>query len=330
MMHSATTVHHTRTVSLALAMLLAFACATATAQVGYTFSMEQGTWTPLVGATKMPNTFGDSVDVVELPNEPFRMFNRTFTFTGDSAMQVAGSGFLRWFIDDTNVVVFDGLFAQLAPRDTASASISYLLDGPPGNRILKVQWINGRALAGAATDSVHFQIWLYQQSGVIEFRFGPSKVDDMASFGNGPWVGAFYSPLSFSRMNEKLWITGDPAAPRFDTVRSFVFRKINAVPANGTIYRLTPRLVASTPEESESEASMMLYPNPVHTTLTMHLAAGATARYAVMDLTGRQVLSGTTQGARTDIDVSPLAAGHYVLNLTSEGSQTLSRRFVKE
>jgi hypothetical protein len=69
---------------------------------------------------------------------------------------------------------------------------------------------------------------------------------------------------------------------------------------------------------------IVLYPNPV---LDRFFISGIESRtsYHLMDILGREVLSGTTSGS---VDVSSLKAGLYTVVVT--GSQELvSRRFLK-
>lgn len=98
-------------------------------------------------------------------------------------------------------------------------------------------------------------IWgnIYQQTGVIEFRYGPTGSGVITT--GGPWVGAFLSPPDVSRMTEKIWIGGDPTNPKLDTTRTVKFPRLSRFPSNGTVYRLTPRTTSGVePEKRHGDA----------------------------------------------------------------------------
>ncbi|MFM7725329.1 MAG: hypothetical protein ACKO7B_01385, partial [Flavobacteriales bacterium] len=74
--------------------------------------------------------------------------------------------------------------------------ISYQLEGPPGNQVFKLEWKNvgfyGEFQASNSFyNTTNFQLWLYQNSGVIEFRYGPNTIKSgglIHYFGTGPLV----------------------------------------------------------------------------------------------------------------------------------------------
>lgn len=80
-------------------------------------------------------------------------------------------------------------------------------------------------------------------------------------------------------------------------------------------------------EEFTVESSY-IYPNPAKETITIKLkmdsAAGA---YFITDINGRRLIQGNIDGSDTQINVSNLAKGIYMLNLT--GEKTKSHKFIK-
>jgi hypothetical protein len=168
----------------------------------------------------------------------FTFFRKAYTITGTSSLEIGGDGFLRIW-DDSTVMVIDGYFNALRGVD-AGSSISYVLEGGAGEHILKVQWKRAGFVNGDSADYANFQIWVYQQTGVIEWHMGASSIASFDALADGPWVGSFISPNDFSAMTEKIWITGDPAKPVIDKFKNFTFKRITSAPEPGTIYRLTP------------------------------------------------------------------------------------------
>ena len=72
------------------------------------------------------------------------------------------------------------------------SSISYLTEGNPGERIFKLEWKNsGFYNSNTADNQISFQMWLYETSNDIEFRFGPGSIPNPSivhEYG-GPSIG---------------------------------------------------------------------------------------------------------------------------------------------
>jgi hypothetical protein len=238
-------------------LFLVAAASHAAAAPVYTFSQEAGTYEELQNASPVSIPFADTVYQLDLHGEVFSFFHKPFTITGNSSFEIADDGFLRVW-DDSTVMVVDGLFTPLDSLGSTS-HISYALEGSAGDHVLKIQWKNVGFHAGQPTDFANFQIWVYQKSGVIEIRMGQSEAAGTGIFPDGPWIGAFISPSSFSAMTEKVWITGDPAKPSIDRAKNFQFKKIASVPAAGTIYRLTPSAASGVGVRDTRTGSLWLW-----------------------------------------------------------------------
>ena len=221
----------------ALSLLLATMATARTSAQSYSLTLENAPYADLQGATPAGIAVGDSVhDCFIDIGESFSFFRRPRALRDSLTLRATGYGNLR-IDDDTSIIIIDGIFTELVPRD-ARSGISYLIDGEPGNRVVKVQWKNAGFRKGTPVDSANFQIWLHQKSGVIEIRIGPGSMPTMAS--TGGWMGAFISPPDFRYMIEKAWIVGNPAKPKFDTRKDFTFDQLTALPLPGTIFRMTP------------------------------------------------------------------------------------------
>lgn len=123
----------------------------------------------------------------------------------------------------------------------SQSPLSYKLEGSPGSRILKVEWNNAGSfsewLDGTQNMYINLQLWLYEGSNKIEFRFGDNLVDNPALFYGGEGIfmgvtdindpgGFFINPHFF---------TGDIGQPELSA--SDV--TIEGTPSSGTVYRLT-------------------------------------------------------------------------------------------
>jgi len=104
--------------------------------------------------------------------------------------------------------------------------ISYLVEGTPGNRILKVQWKNAgfynTVSSGIDNDSINHQIWLYESDQSFEFRFGNNFVlDGGVSFdsGNGLSPTIVFDESSADEIIDHVaLLEGDPSSPTINSV----------------------------------------------------------------------------------------------------------------
>ncbi|MFT5833721.1 MAG: hypothetical protein ACI97N_001349 [Cognaticolwellia sp.] len=76
----------------------------------------------------------------------------------------------------------------------SESPISYQIDGMIGNQIIKIEYKNIGFFDGIMNDSISFQIWLYENTDQIEYRFGSGIVSNpnIVFQGNsGPICGLF-------------------------------------------------------------------------------------------------------------------------------------------
>lgn len=305
--------------ALGLALCLIPILTPCTVAQTYRFERDSAAYQPLAPATISTVPIGDTVyqEVIELPGETFRFFEQPFSLQGNSAVQITSTGTIR--VDaETRSTVIDAFFGLLVTRDSSSA-IAYHIDGEPGDRVLKVEYRNaGHANAGPG-EYANVQAWLYQRSGVIEFRFGPGNMPSLSG-GASVWCGACLVPPEFNAMFAKCWIGGQPDAPRIDTSHTVRFDRLLGLPPAGTVYRLTPRAVADAPARGGLIPSApMLHPNP--TTGIVTVAGGAVAHAGdvalVEDLLGNIVLSAPCAGPELTLDARMLPPGTYVVSVVA-------------
>ncbi len=301
---------------------------TAHSQVTYSFTQEQAPYVELESATALAMPVWDSVAVIDLGADAFRFFRREFRLTGETPFEVGGYGFVRAW-DDSSVMVIDGLFTPLTSRSEGT-SVSYHLDGTPGDRVLKVQWKNVGFPTGIDSDFANLQIWIHQRSGVIELRYGPSSVEGPNAFNtNGPWAGAFTSPSDFTRMTEKCWIIGDPAKPTYDTSRTFTFRRMTGAPAAGTLFRLTPRATLAVPESAPPHDGMLLIPNPANDRVRLAAPSERPVAVRIVDADGNVARRTVLAAGATEMTLDGLAAGAYLVEMNDAGRISRTKLLVR-
>lgn len=106
---------------------------------------------------------------------------------------------------------------------------------------------------------------------------------------------------------------------------------LGALAANQTwVLRLVPQSVGLAEGARPGGPSLALYPNPAVGRVRLMLAGvgeSATATARVYDLTGRLLLTQPLAGAASELDVTGLAAGAYVVRVAGEGV-SVARRLV--
>lgn len=164
-----------------------------------------------------------------------------------SSLEFFGVGaFLSSPTSDPDVItaVFPFEMDMIDRGETAGESqspLSYKLEGPAGSRILKIEWNNAGSyneyFDGTQNMFINLQLWLYEGSNTIEFRFGDSFVDDPELFYGGE--GTFMGVTDYDENAEVLYnghfFSGTTDMP----VLSASDVTIEGTPASGTVYRLS-------------------------------------------------------------------------------------------
>jgi hypothetical protein len=80
----------------------------------------------------------------------------------------------------------------------------------------------------------------------------------------------------------------------------------------------------------QNAAAFTLYPNPANSTLNLSTANGTEPEsYTIADITGKTLLNGTLTGTDPAINIQALAAGSYIISVSSPAGQA-SKIFIKQ
>lgn len=303
------------------------------AQYVYDFSVSQETYMPLQNADVLNNTtIWDDVNYER--NLGFN-FELDWTQTKIFALVCNTKGlFLGW---DTTAS-FNGfcvLDADLQDRgkvDTVSKSqIRYSTSIVNGKRIAKIEFYNAgfwreKDLYNTMDDSVNLQVWLYEGSNVVEFRYGPSKISHATDYfiygsGGGPVIGfvreaGLYS-LNFSEMYYLKGAPNNPGLDSCDTGINHVTTALSAYPSSGTVYRFTPQ-PNSIKRLNHNLDHISLRNTVCHDNLFLDNEEQLNVGYHVISLSGSvAAISGQLNHGNCRIDISTLPTGMYVLKLHS-------------
>ncbi len=149
------------------------------------------------------------------------------------------------YIDDYGSISVDTYYYEeisflgedMNSRGTGKSPLSYKVEGTAPNRIFKLEYRNVGFygdLPGLA-DSANVQVWLYETTNVMEFRYGPNKVKTSTWSDAGAFVGIIDTTLSKYIILQK-----DPANPTINNNDFANLLTLNGMPVDGTIYKFTP------------------------------------------------------------------------------------------
>jgi hypothetical protein len=295
-------------------LLLTLLCAMVSthAQLSYRFEATTSTYTTLVNDTKLHwNDFNaaDLYNITGLDGETFWFYKIPFPLGGVKTFAIQSNGNLR-IDNDSTLVIADGVFMYLDSIN-ATSSVSYLIEGNAGSKVLKAQWKNLKIRVGDANNYVNFQIWVYQQTGIVEIHYGASSANNQSGFNtsSGPQVGMFFSEDDFTKCYEKLWVNGAPSSYTLDSANNYVFKAMSGVPVEGVVFRFIPRSGTTGIDEytSRNGEPIVFYPNPVKGILNLEKSGD----YLVTDYTGRTIKE--IKGQRS-VEVKDMLPGIYFLH----------------
>ncbi len=298
--------------SIVFTILFFYFYLTLLSQSSYRFVSSNAVYADLNNPKKIPFYVMDKMSgfyrLDEFKGETFKWYNTLFPIDTIKTIHIQPYANLR-FDNDSSLIIVDAAFTYLDSIDENS-SVSYLIEGMPGDRVLKVQWKNLKIRVGAALNYINVQIWVYQKSGIMEIRYGSSSASNRSGFGpgNGPQVGIFYSLDDFTACFEKLWVNGSPSAITLDSNNNYTFKAMSGIPESGTVYQFIPRFKTLNLVEIEQSNQLNIFPNP---TASGHLFLSEAGIYKLYDMKGNLLLE---KYFSETADLSAFASGVYYLS----------------
>jgi hypothetical protein len=230
--------------------------------------------------------------------------------------------------------MLDIIDGQYNIEGKADSDIRYEIEGPPGNQVFKLEWNNVAFYNEGEPYSMRLdaQMWLYQSSGIIEFRYGPRTELDYNVILDYTGV-----PIMFMRninMNDGTWeaaqaLIGTPEDPEFTEIQNAFDLNdspyLPALPNDGVVYTFSPLLV----NLKEVEKNLRVFPNPVDDMLFIELDGHGKQDWQLTNGQGQLVMSGQTQSNTERLDVSNISAGVYFLNIFDNNSSHVEKVVIK-
>ena len=316
-----------------LAFLLTLASAGVFAQQAagphYVFTNYSSTFTPLEEAT--------SLDGGQIWDDPTWTVPLGFTFyTANDTITTLYVGELGTTVygiqDDSLSDIFLPYFDDIAnaDNDTLVSPVSYVVEGPPGSQICKIEWLNvgfyeDWAANGTYTNTTSFQLWLYENSNIFEYHYGSSNIT------NASMIHMFGAPAAafLENLNQNTgfdWdgfysVTGNTDAPTITTLTTAEilgaqgipsYALLNGEPAEGTVYRFAPTFVGI---EENSLATFDVYPNPTSGLLNVFNPTQESLVAQILSSEGKIIQVETLSFGRNSIQTNELASGFYLLRI---------------
>ena len=324
-----------------LAFLLTLASAGVFAQQAagphYVFTNYSSTFTPLEEAT--------SLDGGQIWDDPTWTVPLGFTFyTANDTITTLYVGELGTTVygiqDDSLSDIFLPYFDDIAnaDNDTLVSPVSYVVEGPPGSQICKIEWLNvgfyeDWAANGTYTNTTSFQLWLYENSNIFEYHYGSSNIT------NASMIHMFGAPAAafLENLNQNTgfdWdgfysVTGNTDAPTITTLTTAEilgaqgipsYALLNGEPAEGTVYRFAPTFVGI---EENSLATFDVFPNPTSGLLNVFNPTQETVVAQILSAEGKVIQIETLTSGRNAIQTENLSTGYYILRANGTSTSFL-------
>lgn len=226
---------------------------------------------------------------------------------------------------------------------TMLSPISYKTEGNAGNRIFKLEWKEAGSFdevdSLATTNAVmhiSLQMWLYEGSNRIEFRYGANNIPNPALFYGGE-DGAIVGLGAFNQAGNLILaelLSGAASAPQLQS--GGLPQPLTGTPAPNSVYRFNPPGSGTGLFESDLSQRLIAYPNPtqdgiwIRSTGTNNGASSQGLRAFILDPQGKSVLDFQVQTSTASaqwVDLSKLPGGVYLLKVEGmSGSMRIVRK----
>jgi len=239
--------------------------------------------------------------------------------------------------DDENVyeLLTAGLALKSRPVEIGvpQSLMSYKVEGAEGSRILRIEVRNAGLKAEPAVSSttnifMNFQIWIYEGTDVIEYRYGTSNItpEDLVTYDIFLILSDFLIGVKGYDIYN-CFVYNDLTAPTFAELFGDEYwnpYRITTYPAEKTVYRFAPNN-STVSTENFNKTQFRMYPNPVTSILSISLEKMDVTDFIITDMTGKTIQKGTFKALENTIEVADLTSGMYFIRI---GDTT--QKFVKK
>ncbi len=299
----------------------------------YHFSVSSEPYQDLTGGTSLVSQpWDDPIYSVSIPFS-FDFYNQTLS----DLFQIQDFNSISLFTSDFNDTLsfMTPYGADLVDRGIGTPNslspITYKLEGSLGSRVLIIEWQNAGFYgqyfdSGTTPDFVNFQVRLYEDSGDIEFHYGPSSISQANldfNGASGPFVGlleAIKLPED-AAVGEVVLLSGNASNPTVQDDYGNYF--LNGTPPPNTVYKFSREMVAT--HDPIVVAKQVYYgPNPATDVLALQPEWEQDVFGPVMiyNANGAFVMK---DDEPSSIDISNLTPGIYHLQFATANGKVTQR-----
>lgn len=214
--------------------------------------------------------------------------------------------------------------------------ISYITTGTPGSRIFKLQWSNCSVYGdkGPTNARVNMQVWLYEATNSIDFRYGPTSNFDIQDYlflnGLPLFLGKDCFVAGDSSLPTNLWALDGTSANEgvqsYQSLNEFytgVF--LEDYPADGRVYHFEG--VPDGVDQLEIPA-LVVYPTLSEELIT--LAGYSTGSYMnIYDATGHLIYQDKLMSSNYALHIANWTSGLYIVEVNS-GITVTTSKFIRK
>lgn len=310
-----------KSIILTLIFITSIVVYSADAQVLYDVDTRNEKYQPLSGSTVLTSAtaWEDTVVVINIPFS-FKLNNKTTNqiYLQDGALAVTDTALSNAiFLASTELVdrgVADSTMKSRSP-------MSYVVDGAPGDRILKIEIANAGfgtewSLEDTTTGYLNIQLWLYEKDNVFEVRYGDAYSSNFSrDFPMNLMTGIMNNvDMGKGTIGTMYTLNGDPQSPTFDSVDMNTMNGgFTYFPSTGAVYRFTPKSPTTHIEKTAHVASMKVYPIQCSGHLIIENPNRMSSTYRIVSISGQILKHGSIDAGINKLDVSTLPQGMYVV-----------------
>lgn len=310
--------------SFALGLAAFLGCTISAGAQSYRLEIDSAEYTPLEGPSlNLPagdvasQVFGLGVGSTQL-----QFFGRPISIDGFNNIRIFSNGTILVDDGERAAVISALAFDQYYAVDTTSALVFDLAGGNGEEMVFKFEWRNVRTGREPWRAIVNPQIWIYQESGIVECRYGATNESTDSSLG-GFKVGLLSAPSSQTAVDDVYWLKGSSSAPSIVTTVGPNWPQVRDAPTPGRVFRFVPNDASGVASESATER-LQAWPNPTAGLLRLG-GLSSDATLTVYDMLGRAVMGPKGVGPGAAVDMATLPSGAYALTVTGPGGSRTMR-----
>ncbi len=305
------------------------------AQSIYEFETENIAYQNLVGSTSLNNgdVWDDPAYTIPMGFD-FNISSHTFStiyIVGWSVGGVLSSTPTDFGIFPLFLPIGQDIVSRMDGNGISTSPISYITVGSVGNRILKIEWNNvGFYDDTTENDFMNLQLWLYEGTNIIEYRYGPNSINNPNESFEG-LTGPLATLATLLNIDEDelvdngYVVEGNPANPTMAVITPGNFYDGDylqgAIP-DGMVYRFIPQPLSV---EIFTQNNFQIYPNPASEFLNIKIQL-SNYNFSIYNSLGQKV---NAVISTNKIDISNLSDGIYYIKIETE-TGLATRKFIKE